>query len=161
MPYQVYATVTGAKQGVFKGSTTQKGHEGKIRVASVTYGVVSPRDPASGLATGRRQEQPLIFSLLWEGCSPQFYSAAYVNETLASVLFEFFSSDRTGIEKLDHTVKLTNASIAEVRDAYTSTSAAGAPDGNDVQTVSLTFQKIEITNTVGGITAIDEWQANV
>jgi type VI secretion system secreted protein Hcp len=158
MPYQVYATVTAAKQGVFKGDSTQKGREGKIRVIAVSYGVVSPRDPASGLATGKRTQQPLVFSLNWDGCSPQFFSAAYTNENLTTVLFEYYGTDKTGMERLDHTVKLTNASIAEIREAYAATTPTGTPDGNDVQTVSLTFQKIEITNTVGSITAVDDWQ---
>ncbi|MBS1801104.1 MAG: type VI secretion system tube protein Hcp [Acidobacteria bacterium] len=158
MAYQVYATVTAAKQGVFKGDSTQKGHEGKIKIDSVSYGVVSPRDAASGLATGKRVEQPVVFSLNWNACSPQFFGAAYSNENLTTVLFEYFSSDKTGVERLDHTVKLTNASIAEIREAYAAMTPTGAVDGNDVQTVSLTFQKIEITNTVGGITAVDDWQ---
>jgi type VI secretion system secreted protein Hcp len=158
MAYQVYATVTAAKQGVFKGSVTQKGHEGKIRVTAISYGVVCPRDPASGLATGKRVEQPVVFSLNWDSCSPQFFSAAYSNENLATVLFEYFGADKTGLERLDHTVKLTNASIAEIHEAYAAMTDTGTADGNDVQTVSLTFQKIEITNTVGGITAIDDWQ---
>ena len=157
MAYQVYATVTAAKQGVFKGDTTQKGHEGKIRLTAIGYGVVSQRDAASGMATGKRVEQPVVFSLNWNACSPQFFSAAYSNENLTTVLFEYFSTDKTGAERLDHTVKLTNASIAEIHDNYAATDT-GAPNGNEVQTVSLTFQKIEITNTVGGITAVDDWQ---
>lgn len=161
MAYQIYATVTAAKQGVFKGDSTQKGHEGKIKVTAIGYGVVSPRDAASGLATGKRVHQPVVFSLNWNACSPQFFAAAYSNENLTTVLFEYFNSDKTGVEKLDHTVKLTNASIAEVHNHYAAATDSGAPDGNEVQTVSLTFQKIEITNTAGGITAIDNWQSPV
>jgi type VI secretion system secreted protein Hcp len=161
MTYQVYATVTGAKQGVFKGSSTQKGREGKIRVASVNYGVSIPHDASSVLATGRRMQQPVSFSLEWDSSSTQFFSAAFANETLTSVLFEYFGTNSKGIEALDHTVKLTNASMTAVQEAYASTTLPGAADGKDMQTVTLSFQKIEITNSVTGGSAIDELRANV
>ena len=72
MPYQVFATVTGAKQGAFKGESTQKGREGKIAITSISYGVTIPRDATSGLATGRRIQHPVIFSKHWGVSSPQF-----------------------------------------------------------------------------------------
>jgi type VI secretion system secreted protein Hcp len=161
MTYQVYATVTGAKQGVFKGGSTQKGREGKIHAASVDYGVAIPRDAGSGLATGKRIEQPLIFSTQWDASSPQFFTAAYTNEVLTTVLFEYYGADKSGVEKLNHTVKLTNAIIIEIKEAYASVTPDGAADGKDMQTISLTFQKIEITNTISGTTAIDDTRANV
>jgi type VI secretion system secreted protein Hcp len=162
MAYQVYATVTGSKQGAFKGASTLKGREGRIHVLSMNYGVASPRDSATGLATGRHTEQPLTFSLYWENCSPQFFTAAFTNEALTSVLFEYYSLEvKTAVETLTHTVKLTNASVASVQESFASTTPAGQTDGSDVQTVTLTFQKIEITNTAGSITAIDDWQRPV
>ena len=63
--------------------------------------------------------------------------------------------------KVDHTVKLTNVTIAEVDEAFASVTPMGTVDNNDVQTISLTFQKIEITSNAGGTTAIDDWEPNV
>jgi len=161
MPYQVFATVTGVKQGAFKGESTQKGREGKIAVTSISYGVTIPRDATSGLATGRRIQHPVIFSKHWGVSSPQFFAAAFQNEILKSVLFEYYSQAPDGSVKVDHTVKLTNATIAEVDEAFASVTPMGAVDNNDVQTISLTFQKIEITSNAGGTTAIDDWEPNV
>jgi type VI secretion system secreted protein Hcp len=162
MPYQVYATVVGAKQGAFKGGAIQKGREGKIHVISVGYGVsVTTFREGTGASIGKRVEQPLTFSLLWEGCSPQFFTAAYTNEVLSTVQFEYYGTDKTGIEKLNHTVKLTNATVIEIKEAYANVIPDGVGDGKEAQTVSLNFQKIEITSTVSGATAIDDLHGNV
>lgn len=157
MAYQVYATVTGTKQGVFKGGSSQRGHEGKIHVTAVSYGVTVPHDAASWHLAGKLLEQPLTFSMLWEECSPQFFAAAYTNEMLSAVQLDYFVQDNTGIEKLSHTLKLTNAVVVDIKEAYASIAADGVTvDGKDVQTVSLTFQKIEIASTLGGASAEDD-----
>jgi len=161
MAYQVYVTVTGTKQGVFKGESTQKGREGKIQALAVSYGVTVPRDIASGQASGKRTEQPLVFSKNWGASSPQFFAAAYANEALSSVLIEYYAQSADGSVKVDHTVKLTNASIVSVLDSFAETNATGAADGRDIDTITLTFQKIEITSNSGGTSAIDELRANV
>jgi len=160
MTYQVYITVTGSKQGAFKGGSTQKGREGKIHAAAVNYGVTIPRDNNSGLATGKRIQKPVAFSIEWDSCSPLFFSAAYANETLTSVLIEYFAAGKDGLEKLDHTVKLKNASISDITESY-ATAINGIADGRDLQTVSMTFQSIEITSNVSNSTAIDDWRPNV
>jgi type VI secretion system secreted protein Hcp len=161
MAYGVYVTVTGAKQGAFKGESTQKGRAGKILVSSVAYGVAAVRGLTSGQAAGKSIEQPLIFSKAWGAASPQFFNAAYTNELLSSVLFEYYTQALDGTEKIDHTVKLTNAAITEIHESYASTTPAGTPDGKDSQTISVVFQKIEITSTTGGTSAIDSLTPNV
>lgn len=157
MAYQVYVTVTGAKQGVFKGGSTQKVLEGKISAIAVSYGATVPRDTGTGLATGKRVQKPVTISLVWDICSPQFFSAAYTNETLTSVLIEYYAAGEDGIIKVDHTVKLTNASISEITESYAAMTN-GTADGRDIQTVALTFQSIEVTSNVSKLTAVDEWE---
>ena len=159
MAYEVLITVTGAKQGKFKGGVTQKGREGKIRAIAVTYGVSSPRDPASGLATGRHHEKPVTFSLEWDTSAPQFFAAAFSNETLSTVVIEYYANARSGVSKVDHTVTLKNASITDITERYAA-KVDGVVDGRDIQTVSVTFQKIEISSS-NGTTAADDWEQNV
>jgi type VI secretion system secreted protein Hcp len=157
MPTQFFATVTGARQGAFKGESTQKGREGKIPGVAFSYGVLSPRDLTSGLPTGRRQHQPVVFSKLWGASSPQFYEAIYTNEALTTVLFEFFVTNAAGVEVLNHTIKLTNASISAVRQTLADNQPVNAVDSRELQEISLTFQKIDILN-IGGVEAADDWE---
>jgi len=164
MATQFYATVTGAKQGAFKGETTQKGREGKILGVAFSYGVLSPHavSPGAGQATGKRQHQPIVFTKEWGASSPQFYQAAFTNETLTSVLFEFFTTSRDGTQQVDHTIKLTNASIIAVRQTLPNNQPAGSlADPRELQEISFTFQKIEIVSVTGGIQTTDESSTNV
>ena len=158
MPLQFFATVTGAKQGVFKGESTQKGREGKIPGVGVSYGLAIPRDSTSGQATGKRMHRPVVFTKEWGASSPQFYAAAFTNELLSSVVFEFYATAANGIQVLDHTIKLTNAIIVE-SDQTLLLPQSGGPviDSRDLHVISFTFQKIEITSLTGGTSATDNW----
>ena len=158
MPLQFFATVTGAKQGAFKGESTQKGREGKIPGVGFSYGLAIPRDATSGQATGKRMHRPVVFTKEWGASSPQFYAAAFTNELLTSVVFEFYATAANGIQILDHKITLTNAIIVE-SDQSLLLPQSGGPviDSRDLHVVSFTFQKIEITSLTGGTSAIDSW----
>jgi type VI secretion system secreted protein Hcp len=123
--------VTAAKQGAFSTTLTGFAHE-----------IVSPRDPASGLPTGKRMHKPITITKQLDATTPLLLNALVSNETLTSVLIGL---DRDG--KQVATVKLTNASISD----YVATG------GNE--NWSFTYQKIEWTWLDGGITAQDDWEA--
>jgi len=56
---------------------------------------VSPRDPASGLPTGKRQHKPISFLKEWGAATPQLFQALVTNENLKTVKFEFLQVDKT------------------------------------------------------------------
>ena len=160
MAVKVYATVIGARQGTFKAEGAQGGLEkGKIPGIDFAYGVETPRDPSSGAGTGKRQHQPVIFTKEWGASSPQVYQAAFTNEVLTSVNFDFVTASIDGKELVDHTIKLTNATIAEVEQSLQN-SQAGGPlvDSRDLQTIYFYFQKIDIISNTGNTEASDDWQ---
>jgi type VI secretion system secreted protein Hcp len=137
-PDNVAATVmaTGAKQGVFS--------QTPIPVSAVSHEVISPRDPASGLPTGKRQHKPITITAEWGATTPLFLNALVNNETLTSVLIGLL---RNGNQVA--TIKLTNASVSDY-----------VQHGGSVS-LSFTYQKIEWTWVDGGITASDDWEAPV
>jgi type VI secretion system secreted protein Hcp len=162
MPIEFYATVTGAKQGAFKpeGSQSALG-KGKIPGIAFGYSVVSPRDPTSGLPTGKRQHQPVTFTKEWGASSPQFYQAVFNNENLTSVLFEFIGTGIDGKDFIDHTIKLTNASIASVSESVHDPEKGGPViDSRELQTITFTFQKIDIASNSGKTDAMDDWSVS-
>jgi type VI secretion system secreted protein Hcp len=162
MAVQIYASFKGAKQGDFKGDSTEKGHEGTIHGVGFSYGVISPRDAVSGLPTGKRQQQPIVFTKEWSLCSPQFYTAAYTNETISSAVFNFYSPSPTGLQQLTHSIKLTNANIISVRQSILLPQSGGPIiDSRELQEITLAFQKIDITSLPNGFEAIDDWSASV
>jgi type VI secretion system secreted protein Hcp len=128
--------VTGARQGPFSSTP--------ISITGVSHEIVSPRDPASGLPTGKRQHKPFVIVKQLDKSTPLFLNALVNNETLTSVLIGLL---RDGQQVA--TIKLTNASVAD----YT--------DHGDTEHWSFTYQKIEWTWLDGGITASDDWEAPV
>ena len=128
-------SVTGQKQGPF--------NPGKaINVLAVSHEIVSPRDAASGLPTGRRQHKPISVTMQWGSTTPKFIAALVTNENLTSVLIGLL---RNGIQVA--TIQLTNANVSRY------------VENGQTDTVEFTYQKIEWTWVDGGISAVDDWAA--
>lgn len=150
---EFYVSITGVKQGPFKGEIVRKGFDGKIAGLSFDYEVVSPRDAASGMATGKRQHKPVRIKKVWGASSTQLFTALTTNESLTSVVIDFFSTDQTGMVVLDHTIKLTNAFVASIEHSSDTlgTSASVPP----TETVAFVFQQIELINHRAKMAAMD------
>jgi type VI secretion system secreted protein Hcp len=131
--------ITGAIQGSFQGPKGQK-----IELMSLNHEVVSPRDAASGLPTGKRQHKPLTITKEIDKATPLIMNALINNETLTEVLI---GMRQAGGEVM--TIMLVNASVAERR------------QHGPRESVSFTYQKIIWTWLDGGITAEDDWEAPV
>jgi type VI secretion system secreted protein Hcp len=164
-----YMQLKGQKQGDIKGSVIQKGREGLIAVLSVNHEIISPRDPASGLPTGKRMHKPFTVRIGLDQSAPLLYNALTQNENLSNATFKFYMNrlgaiSGVGTESNLFNIVLTNASIASIR--LVSEDDAKAP-GTALQKtnaqleVSFTYQKIAWTWVDGGITSQDDWEAPV
>jgi type VI secretion system secreted protein Hcp len=151
-------TITGSKQGKFKGEGLTPNDKDSIPVLAYGYDVVSPRDAGTGLPTGKRQHRPVTFVKAWGAATPQIFQALVTNEALTTAVFDFYRVDPQGKTFLFERVTLTNASISDQRQ-YTETAAAGAL--NTLEQVSLTFQKITLENNDGKTSASDDWSSPV
>lgn len=144
---EIFVTIEGTRQK-FKGESIRKGYENSIEGISFAYNVKSPRDSASGQASGKRTHHPVTFVKEWGASTPQFFQALVTNEQLSSVVIDFVRSG--GDERfVYHTIKLTNAYVTELNQHK----RFNSDDSRDLEAVSLVFQKIEITND--GLTASD------
>jgi type VI secretion system secreted protein Hcp len=157
MAYEFYVKVKGQKQGDFKNETPREKHQGKIPGLSFHYNVKSPRDSASGQATGKRTHQPVAFVKTWGPSTPQFFQALCTNEVLTSVLFEFVKTNPDGEEYVYHTVKLINAAVSEIDQHVADGITDQAHDRQELERISMTFQRIEIENKDGKTMATDDW----
>ena len=147
-----YVTIEGSKQGRFKGESAREKMKDKLEALTFAYEVTSPRDVATGQASGKRRHSPITFTKQWGAASPQLFQAAVTNELLKTVLFEFLRTNQDGQEQVFQTVKLTSATISDLKrtlDEHTPEGARG------IDQVALVFQKIEITDTAGKTTASD------
>jgi type VI secretion system secreted protein Hcp len=110
-----------------------------INLLGVNHGIVSPRDVASGQATGKRQHKPFVIVKQIDKSSPLLLKAQIDNRTLTSVLVGL---NQGGAKVM--TVKMTNAAIT------------GYDVHGTTETWTFTYQKIEWTWLDGGITVQDD-----
>ena len=147
--------VVGQKQGAFKGDdfSVGKNSAGLINVLAFSAEINSPRDPATGLPTGKRQWKPVVATHLLGGSSPQFMGAAAENENLKSVVINFYHSDRAGKEINYYRVTLTNATVGNVRQ-YSS-------GGDVLEDDTFYFQKIEEQDFIAKTDFIDDFSTPI
>jgi len=108
--------VVGKKQGTFKGDgLTLNAHLDQMLASAFDYGLVSPRDLATGQASGKRQHKPVVITKEWGPSMPQFLETAATNEQLTKVTMEFWDTDNRGVQRVHFVVTLTKASVSEVR----------------------------------------------
>jgi type VI secretion system secreted protein Hcp len=149
----MFVKIKGAKQGDFKGDVFERGKEGLIKVVSYSHEIVSPRDAASGQATGKRQHKPMVIIKEVDKATPQLYAALANNEVLTDVTLTFYrpsmkAAGAGGVQWF--TIKLTNASIAGMKSRVDD-------KGQVLEELSLVYQKIIWTYTDGGVTHEDSW----
>ena len=152
-------TVTGTKQGAFKGDVNSRLGAGGISVLRYEYSVTSPRNVTTGQASGKNQHSPVTITKAWGPSSVQFYQALATNEVLRTVVIEFFKPDAQGRLTAFQTIRLTNASVAKIfQYVGVSPSAGVAPQDAELEDISFTFQKIDIENNEAGKVAVsDDW----
>lgn len=166
MALNAYLKLKGQKQGDIKGSVTQKGREGTILVFAVDHSIISPRDSASGLPTGKRMHKPFKITKEVDKASVLLYSALVTNENLPEWELKFWkpktsARSGTGVEVQYFTIKLTNANVASIHLVKPSTKDPDLLKLPDYEEVEFTYQKIEWIWVDGGVTAMDDWEAPI
>lgn len=161
MPMPIHMTLKGQNTGEIKGGCTQKGREGSIILFHFDHDVLSPRDIASGLPTGKRQHRPIRVTKEIDKSSPLLYGVLCNNENLTEVVFKFWKPSPTGAEVQYYTIKLTNANISARKTFFPNMLFPENTRLPHLEEVEFTYQKIEWTFEDGGITAEDDWEAPV
>ena len=161
MALNAYLTLKGQKQGEIKGSVTQKGRENKIMVIAVSHDIMSPRDHASGLPTGKRMHKPFVITKELDKASPLLYNALVNNENIPEWELHFWQPSATGAEKQHYSIKLTNANIASINFRMANNKHPDLMRFSEYEEIAFTYQKIEWSWVDGGIMAMDDWEAPV
>ena len=158
MALNAYMRLTGETQGEIKGSVTQAGREDSIMVVGFSHEVVSPRDAASGLPTGKRQHKPLIIIKEIDKSTPILMNVLVNNENITNLSLQFWQPSRSGKEFQYFTIELVNANISDIKQEMLDNRFPENMRLTVVEHVSFTYQKIIKTWTDGGISAEDNWK---
>ena len=161
-PITKFLKLRGQHQGEIIGSVTERGKEHTIAVIAVNHAIVSPRDPASGLPTGKRMHSPLVIVTHIDRATPQLYNSAVTNENLPTVELDYWKTALDGTQSIYFKIELTNANISSIK--QTNLNSQDDPSVNqygEYEEIAFTYQKITWTWVDGGITAEDDWEAPV
>ncbi len=154
----MFLKIEGSKQGKFPDESGQQ--RGTQNCVGYQHEVKSPRDAASGLATGRRMHKPIVFIREIGKSSPLLMKAMTDNEVLTSVVMEVWEQNNTGQMVQIYTITLTNARCVGVRQWSDVGSNQRTPSSGAMEEVSFTYEKITWTWTNGGITHEDSWSSS-
>ena len=166
MALNAYLKLKGQKQGEIKGSVTQKGRENKIMVIATSHEIISPRDAASGLPTGKRMHKPFVVTKEIDKSSPLLYNALVNNENISEWELQYWTpqikaTQGVGTEVQHYTVRLINANIASINFRMANNKHPELMKFAEYEEVAFTYQKIEWTWNDGGIMAMDDWESPV
>jgi type VI secretion system secreted protein Hcp len=165
--YLAHVSVKAQKQGQFKSESDKARRNDKwIPVLSFSASGESPRDMASGQASGKRQWKPVCLVKQSGASTPQFFQAMATNENLPEVNFEFSRTNPNGEEYVYQTVKLTDASVTKIHTHTANTAEDGTSskhtataDTMQLEEICFSFRKIEISNADGKTSFMDSWAA--
>lgn len=150
-----FMRATGDTQGEIKGGVVLAGREDSMEVLSYEHQVISPRDAATGLPTGKRQHGAVKITKEIDKATPLLYTALVSNENLSEVEIRFWRPDPSGKEVQYYTVQLTNASISSIRQWKANNKDPEGARLPDMEEIQITYEQISWTIEEGGITAQD------
>jgi type VI secretion system secreted protein Hcp len=137
------------------GGCQEKKHEKQILLTGFEYQLVSPRDVATGQASGKRVHYPVEVAGRVDKGTPLLFKAVAENQQLKSVKIHCFKAadDASGTKQGDteiYTVDMTNGRVSRFKHfTY--------EDGTMFFLAAFTFQQITLTFVDGGITHQDDW----
>lgn len=152
-----YLRITGQTQGQIEGSVTQAGREGSIMVIGFAHEVVSPRDAASGLPTGKRQHAPVKITKEIDKSSPLLMNAWANQETLINFELRFWQPTASGIEEQFYTIILHDAKIVSIRQEMLNNKYPENMQHKEREHIAFTYRNIEWIYEDGGIQSSDDW----
>ena len=161
MALNAYLYIKGQRSGEINGSATKKGRVGSIAVSAFEHEVVSPRDPQSGLPTGRRQHHPLRITKDVDAASPLLWKMLSTNENIEEWELRFWQLSPGSSEAQFFTIVLGNASIASMRMLMPDNKQPETARLREREEITFAYRKIEWRYEEGNIVATDDWENQV
>ena len=164
MALMAYLKLKGQKQGDIKGSVTQKGREGKIAVIAAEHEIVSLRDAASGLPTGKRQHRPYVLTKEVDAATPLLYALLANNEPITDWELQFWTpqikaASGAGTEVQHYTVRLFDARLVGLHFQMPDLRDPALAKLPEREVLSFVYGRIQWAWTLGGLMAEDSWLA--
>ncbi|VVE46603.1 type VI secretion protein [Pandoraea iniqua] len=157
MPIPCYLSLEGAKQGKIEGSCEIEAHLGKILIQAVDHRVELPKNPQSGLPSGKRQHLGMNVTKVIDKASPKIEQALCTGERLTKALLEFYHVTKEGHEEQYYTIELFNAVVVASHTWVPNCLDKNNASLGHMQDIEMTYEKIVWTWVKDGIQTDDDW----
>ncbi len=138
---------------------TSLGRENSIECLYFQQSVQTARERGTGMATGRRQYEPILIRKRIDKASPLLWKALCNNEVIEGK-FMFFRPNPSGdgTTQQFYTIEIGGGRISSIKDFVPDTIEPASSTDPPLEEVSLVFHDITWTYTDGGITHTDSWR---
>jgi type VI secretion system secreted protein Hcp len=157
MPMPVHLTLTGEKQGKIDGSCEMQGRENTVLVYALDHAISIPRDPNTGLGSGKRLHGPLTITKMYDKSSPKLYQALCTGEHMKDVNLKYYRITKQGTEEHYFTTTLEDAIVVGMEPYMPITLESSSDPYGHMEKVSFTYKKIKWTYEPNGIESEDSW----
>jgi len=139
---------------------TSLGRADSIECLFYDFSVKTAREAGSGMATGRRQYDPIMIRKRVDKATPLIFKAMVENSMIEGV-FKFYRPNPIGDGTTEQffTVKITNGRIASQHIFNPDTIVPVSSTMPTMEEISFVFHSITMTITDGGIEHEDTWNA--
>lgn len=145
-----------------KGESTQTslGREGSIECISYIDSVITARETGSGLATGRRQYEPITIRKRIDKSSPLLFKTLTENQAIEGE-FKFFRPNPTGDGTTEQyfTVAIKQGRLSSIKRVSPDCLDPASSNSPALEEVTFVFHTISLTYTNGGVQHEDTWSA--
>jgi type VI secretion system secreted protein Hcp len=134
-----------------------------IECSSFKYSLVTPREEATAMLTGKRQHKPVKITKRIDQTTPLLLKALCNNEPVNEALFMFYRPSVTGagVEEKYFTVKLENGFVATISQRSEDAITCGEAAPPMMEEIGFVFQDITWTYEINGATHHDSWKGEV
>ena len=158
MPMISHLELEGETQGTIEGTCDMEGREGTILVYAMNQEIHIPRDPQSGLPSGKRIHGPLTLVKEFDKASPKLYQALCTGERM-KVALKWYRIDAAGNEEHYFTHTLEKAIVVAIKPYMPIAFLEENEPYRHMEEVSFTYSKIKWTWEPDGIESEDSWAA--
>ena len=159
MPMPCYLYIEGTNQGKIEGSCRVSGHEGMIIVQGLDHTDSIPKNPQTGLPSGKRVHEAMTMTKEVDKSSPKLYQALCSGEQMKEVRLEYYRISPAGKEEKYYTVKLSNAIVTNARAWIPNCLDSENAQLGHMEDIFFTYEKIVWTWVPDGIESEDSWLA--
>ncbi len=139
-------------------SQTTMGRANTIEVLSLTQLSRTTFERSTGLATGRRYHEPILFTKIIDRSSPLLRKALISNEVVGGS-FEWFRPNPSGTGTVEqfYTMAFAQGRVVSAKTILPNTLDPGSASLPPLEEIGLVFNQITWTFEAGGVEFEDSW----